>query len=239
MNSSCKCAASALLLIAVAASPAAARIWYVTVDGSGDAPTIQAAIDATSAGDSVVLAAGAYTWNAQGGDHVGLPGPSMLNMRSGVTLRSESGPAITILDAENNGRVIRCQSTSNVRIEGLTIQGGNADSAELPGPFSMGVGGAILCKYGSSIVIAGNVVRNNRSRYNGSALALSLSDTEILGNVICWNSGQFALYISAGAAVVRGNTVASNTGGGVGFYQSAGTFSENSGYGHYRWSLVR
>jgi hypothetical protein len=153
-----------MLCLTVAVSRARANTWNVTPDGGGDAPTIQAAIDAASAGDSIVLASGTYTWTAQGGDHVGLPGPSMVNMRSGLTLRSESGPELTILDAEGNGRVIRCQSISNVRIEGLTIQGGNADAPGLPGQFSMGVGGAILCKFGSSIVIANNVLRNNRSK---------------------------------------------------------------------------
>jgi hypothetical protein len=230
MNSGRKWAAIVLLLIVVAASPAAGRTWYVTADGSGDAPTIQGAIDAASAGDSVVLAPGTYTWTAQGGDHVGLPGPSMLNMRSGVTLKSASGPEVTILDAEGNGRVIRCQSTSSVRIEGLTIRGGNADADGLPGPFSEGVGGGIMCKYGSSIVIANNIVRNNRSKFDGCGIKMSLSDSEIFGNVICWNRGQFAgggIHVSGGAAEVRGNTVASNMGGGVAFYQATGTFSEN------------
>lgn len=193
---------AAMLLLGTAGVSwtAHANIWYVTPDGSGDAATIQGAIDAASVGDSVLLAPGTYTWTAQGGDHVGLPGPSMLNMRSGITLKSAAGPAVTILDAEGNGRVIRCQSTSNIRIEGLTIQGGNAEAEGLPGPFSMGTGGGILCKQGSSIVIANNVVRNNRSRSNGNLTAL-LSNTEILGNVVCWNTGQFGfggIYVSGG-----------------------------------------
>ena len=219
---------SVMLASSVAVSRAArANTWNVTPDGGGDAPTIQAAIDAASAGDSIVLASGTYTWTAQGGDHVGLPGPSMLNMRSGLTLRSELGPELTILDAEGNGRVIRCQSISNVRIEGLTIQGGNADAPGLSGQFSMGVGGAILCKFGSSIVIANNVLRNNRSKFNGSGVGLNLSSSEVVGNVICWNIGDFGLYIAGGSAEVRGNTVASNTGGGVGYCQAQGSFSQN------------
>lgn len=216
----------AVALLVAIATTSRAGVWHVKPDGSGDAPTIQAAIDAAGTGDSIVLAPGTYTWAAQGGDHVGLPGPSMINMRSGLTLRSELGPEATILDAQGNGRVIRCQSTSNVRIEGLTIQGGNAETAGLPGPFSMGVGGAILCKFGSAI-ISNNVIRNNHSRYNGCGLAVSISNTEILENVISWNNGEFGLYLSGGSTVVRGNTVASNTGGGVGFYQATGTFSEN------------
>jgi len=52
-----------LLLAALAAiaSPASARNWHVFVDGSGDAPTIQAAVDsAAAAGDSVLIGPGMY-----------------------------------------------------------------------------------------------------------------------------------------------------------------------------------
>lgn len=210
-----------------------ARTWYIQPDGSGDAPTIQAAIDSASAGDSVLVAAGTYTWTAQGGDHTGLPGPSMVNMRSGVTLRSESGPEVTILDAEGNGRVIRCETTANARIEGFTIQGGNAadPQGQGPGPFSLGTGGAILCRFGSSVVIASNVLRDNRARYIGGALSMILSDTVIQGNVISGNCAEVVrsggVDISGGTADVRGNTIAANMGGGVVFLSARATFSEN------------
>jgi hypothetical protein len=52
-----------IVLYALTASTATADIIYVNADGSGDYPTIQAAIDAATDGDEVVLRAGIYTGN--------------------------------------------------------------------------------------------------------------------------------------------------------------------------------
>ncbi|MFO7608771.1 MAG: fibronectin type III domain-containing protein, partial [Candidatus Krumholzibacteriia bacterium] len=50
------------------------RIWYVNVEGTGDVPTIGAAVAAARVGDTVLVAPGRYTWTNQGtGDpHFGL-----------------------------------------------------------------------------------------------------------------------------------------------------------------------
>ena len=49
-----------LLATLVVSTEAPARAWAVLADGSGDAPTIQAAVDSCSAGDSVLVGAGAF-----------------------------------------------------------------------------------------------------------------------------------------------------------------------------------
>ena len=98
---------------------AESRTWYVKPDGTGEAPTIQAAVDSARAGDVVVLAAGLYTWSSQAATS-----DDMVILKAGVSLRGESGPEVTILDGEGAGRVIRCQDVREVRIEGLTIQRG-------------------------------------------------------------------------------------------------------------------
>lgn len=48
------------LLLSLISSSTVSRTWYVKPDGSGDAISIQAAVDSSSAGDSVVVAAGIY-----------------------------------------------------------------------------------------------------------------------------------------------------------------------------------
>ncbi len=49
-----------LAAVSLTATGIEAICWYVYPDGSGDAPTIQAAIDSTASGDIILVAAGAY-----------------------------------------------------------------------------------------------------------------------------------------------------------------------------------
>ncbi|MBN1885806.1 MAG: S8 family serine peptidase, partial [Candidatus Krumholzibacteriota bacterium] len=67
-------------------------LWYVTVAGTGDAPTIQAAIDSAFAGDTVLVAAGTYT--GAGNRDVEFRG-------KGLLVLSESGRDLTIVDCES------------------------------------------------------------------------------------------------------------------------------------------
>ena len=109
----------ACALLCIVCANADARTWYIRPDGSGDAPTIQAALDSSSAGDEILLAAGTYTWTSQ---DVAPQALGMLVIRNNVSLRGEGGSTSTILDGELMGRVIRVEDTATeVTIEGLSI----------------------------------------------------------------------------------------------------------------------
>jgi len=71
------------------------RTITVRADGSGDYPTIQAAIDAASDYDVVVVADGNYT--GEGNKNLDFGGKA-------ITLRSQNGPEKCIIDCEGNGR---------------------------------------------------------------------------------------------------------------------------------------
>src|SRR5437867_4663020 len=105
-----------------------ARTWHVRPDSTGDAPTIQAAIDSARAGDEILLAPGVYRRSSQG-DNGNRFNPCMVTVKAGLTLRGEAGAESTILDAEGGAggrgaRVIWCPDAGEVRIEGLTLTRG-------------------------------------------------------------------------------------------------------------------
>ena len=106
-------------------------VWYVTPDGSGDAPTIRSAcVDSATRGDEILVAPGRYTWSNQGDGNSNYGMIYFPRDTTGFLLRSEDGAEATIIDAEGQGRVffllgITPGSTSNVTIDGFTITGGD------------------------------------------------------------------------------------------------------------------
>jgi hypothetical protein len=221
-----------VVLATCLSAESSARVWYVTPDGTGDAPTIQAAIDAASAGDDVLVTPGYYAWSTQGGDSAAPNGPTMLTMRSGVAVRSQGGPYVTTIDAESKGRVVRFELTTDVLLEGFTILGGNAAHTGPPGPHSKGAGGAILCRYSSSVEIVDNIVRENDSRFGGGGIAILDSQVLMHSNVVALNGsagGTGGVSVSGGgaAATLERNTIAENSGGGVFCFGSTATISQN------------
>jgi polymorphic membrane protein len=147
----------ALLSISILASNGDARTWYVRPDGTGDAATIRAAIDSAAAGDELLLAAGSYTWTSEQASPF-----SMLTInKPNLTLRSETGSATTILDAEFQWRIMRCRDVGGLVIDGLTFQNG-ASKIEIGGNEGSDThGGAIYVTGNSQPVIRNCVFRNN------------------------------------------------------------------------------
>ncbi|MBZ0269229.1 hypothetical protein K8I85_13830, partial [bacterium] len=95
-----------------AASPSVATTWHVAPDGSGDAPSIHAAIQAAAPGDTVEAACGIYY------EHD-------IELKGGVVLRGATGqPGCVTVNAMQLGPVLRCvNQTVPARVEGLAIVG--------------------------------------------------------------------------------------------------------------------
>jgi predicted outer membrane repeat protein len=127
------------------AAPALAATYVVNPDGTGDFPTIQAAVDASVDGDTIELGNGVFT--GPGNRDVSYLGKA-------ITIRSQGGPESCTIDCGGPStyhhafEFISGEGPEAV-LEGVTIANGKHD-----------YGGGVLCD-GSSPVIRDCVFSNN------------------------------------------------------------------------------
>ena len=128
--------AGASLLLATSVCPAAT--YVVRPDGTGDFPTILAAVDASLDGDIIELTDGVFT--GEGNRNVRYLGKA-------ITVRSQSGHAAScIIDCEGiaglerRGFIFRDGESHTSTLESVTIRNGSAESSWPPGR-----GGAVVC----------------------------------------------------------------------------------------------
>ncbi|MHC4942152.1 MAG: hypothetical protein ACYTG7_03955 [Planctomycetota bacterium] len=114
-----------VIFLLAAALPAAAAVYLVKPDGTGDYPTIQAAIDAASAGDEILLADGVF--KGVGNRDLDFKGKA-------ITVRSQSGfPGDVTIDAEGvqwvpqRGFDFKTGEGSDSVVRDITITGGSTD----------------------------------------------------------------------------------------------------------------
>jgi hypothetical protein len=110
------------VLITSAVSPAGARTWYVTADGTGDAPTIQAAIDSAADGDLIRVAPGTYddTTHVQVGDSLEVVN---VHLYKNVKLLAEGDPSNTTIGwSESDIAVYVSGVDSTAEIRGFRIE---------------------------------------------------------------------------------------------------------------------
>jgi hypothetical protein len=160
---------SAVLLLLVCS--ASAGTWYITPDGLGDAPTIQAGIDSSAAGDTVLVACGTYYDCTH-------PTPdgylACVTMKSGVALLGETGDAACVtIDAQGLGRCLDCDSVdADASVQGFTITGGLVD----------GAGGGMRC--GDAALGLSNLVFTlNQARYGGG-LSIAGSPAPVIADCV-------------------------------------------------------
>lgn len=189
-----------------------ARTWIIEVDGSGDAPTIQAGIDSACAGDNVLVGVGTYIENIN-------------FMGKDVVVRSQLGAAATVLDGSSQelSTVLFISGESRFAVlEGFTVTGGRGyfpttipggdgggifignaeptirsnvvtgnESVYIAGPRETGIGGGILCGGNPDVwspLIEDNLITGNRAGSNGGGIAVcGNAIPEIVNNVICNN----------------------------------------------------
>jgi hypothetical protein len=184
MKTSCLLVILAVLILTCRVS---ARTWYITPEGTGDAPTIQAGIDSATSGDTVLVAAGTYSEACR--DTLGV-GASMLTVWVDIVLVGENGAEATVLDAQGTCRVIG--NFGGATVSGFTIIGGYTEITDE----DLGGGGILCLAPGAKVehcIFSGNYAPH------GSAISTVLADI-----VDCAFSGHGGWSCVIGGGTVTG-----------------------------------
>lgn len=176
-----------LLCVMLFVVPAASATTYVVEpDGSGDFPTIEAAMAAVVDGDIIELADGTFRGN----------GNRDILFYKAVTVRSQSGnPEVCIVDCEGSyshphyGFRFASGMGSESVLEGITITNGNEDS-----------GAGVTCWGTASSTLVNCVFSSNLASFGGGAAWLgggspTFTDCTFSGNVADeWGGGMYCAH---------------------------------------------
>jgi predicted outer membrane repeat protein len=169
------------IILTLAVGSAWARTWNVYPGGTGDAPTIQAAIDSSAAGDTVL--AGPGTYEGVGNRDIDFAGKAIVVM-------SSSGAAVTIIDCAGSeaephrGFYFHSGEDTTSVLRGFTITNGSVADR----------GGAIRC-IGASPRIVDDVVTANFARGGGGGIYCEGTHSIISGNTI--SNNQVTIFFAA------------------------------------------
>lgn len=201
--------------------------------------SVQAAVDAASSDDEIRVAAGTYA-----GVSARASVTQVVYIDKSVAIRGgyittdwttpDPGANLTILDAENAGRVLYVTGNISTTIEGLHITGGNASN--LGGPWNdADVGGGVYVYTAtvtiSDCVVYGNTASTVREGDGGGILIYGSDAATLIGNMIRNNrattafdaySGGGGLAISSSTATLKDNVIRDNVSAAAGGYSSGG-----------------
>ena len=167
------------VIIAVAVVLAWGGVCYgrtITVDDDGpaDFATIQAAIDDSNDGDTVLVADGTYT--GDGNRDIDFHGKA-------ITVKSKNGPETCIIDCNgteadpHRGLYFHSGEDANSAIIGFTITNGYADD-----------GGGIRCLFSSSPTIRDCIITGNWGAWHGGGIYCASSSPTLVSCRLISNS---------------------------------------------------
>jgi len=179
-----------------------------------DATTIQDAIENVADDGVVIVRPGTYVENI---DFCG----------KAITVRSEQGAAVTIIDGNRADSVVSFRSfeDENSVLDGFTITNGSASA-----------GAGIHCEAFTSPTITNNIIRLNEASSSGGGIFSSFSSSPtITNNIITENLALSQLgggiFFSFAFPTIANNTISYNSaenGGGIGCSYSSATITNNT-----------
>ncbi|MFH1501580.1 MAG: hypothetical protein ABIG03_00900 [Candidatus Eisenbacteria bacterium] len=206
-------AAGAGFVVLVLATQLLASTVFVSSDGLGDYPDIQAAIDAVPDSSTVYLLQGTYT--GYGNRGVVLSGKN-------VSLLVFGPPGSAVIDCQGGDRALEVGAgvDSTSVIDGITFRNGNARS---------GSGGAVYCESGGPKILNCSFA-DNSATYGGALRSNGEPAPIVRGCVFTGNSGVYGGAIDAREVAIRveNSTFTGNSasrGGAMNFFDSSPTIS--------------
>jgi parallel beta-helix repeat protein len=169
------------VILPAVATAVVSTTWYVDDSGGADFTTIQAAVDAASAGDTIIVKDGTYVENVA--------------IAKSLTIQSQNGRATTTVQAADPSIDVFFINTNDVTIDGFTVQGVTA-------PYYGGI--TLWGEAGAEI--AGCVIKNNDCSNDDIGFYVHQADN----NAFEYNIGsncRIAIFLENSA----GNLVAKNT----------------------------
>jgi len=194
------------------------HLWHVYADGSGDAPTIAAAVAGAADGDTIYVHGGVYN------EHD-------ISVAKQLLMKGVANGGAPIVDAGGLGRCVSFPSSGKtISFDGFTLRGGAVPS---------GRGGAIYCE-NASVTISNCVIHGNSAGEGGGISVVNWPVTvkkcEFYGNAATGSGGAVdAFYANAAfdSCLIYGNTAAVEGGGAAITYASPSflhcTISHNAG----------
>ena len=175
-----------LLLVLSSTNPFAA-----TIRVPSEQPTIQAGIDASVDGDTVLVTDGTYT---------GVGNKNIDYCGKAVAVLSENGPDKTVIDCKGYGRGCYFDSAEDAlsRLEGFTIRNGDVNES----------GGGIYCHM-SSPTILNSTISGNTAGDNGGGICCwngfspTISNRAIIDNHSGYKGGGFSCYETSSPAILN------------------------------------
>ena len=233
MTDSCSGMFAIMVLVLACAGTAAGATWVVDDEGGAgvDYTTIQAAVNAAAAGDTIEVRSGTYDEN--------------VDVTKQLILR---GIGMPVVDAGGSGGAAVTLSADEITLEGFTttnvssyyaglnvISSNNTLSSNTSNTYG-------ICMHSSNNnTLSSNKASNNNtaSRNNIGIYLRSSSNNTLIGNTASNNNGQ-GIYLYSSSNNTLSNNMASNTYSGIFMaFSSNNTLSNNtvsnSDYGIYLW----
>lgn len=199
----------AVLVISVTAVNASGRTWLIRPDGTGDAPSIKAAVYYGADGDTLLLADGVFT---------GRDNTEVSYRGKALVIRSQSGnPHACVIDCNGSdlnwsrGFLFYYGEDKSSVLEGVTVRNGygyegggiwcwssspTVRDVILAGNTAVFSGGGVYCGGGSSPDLVNVTIYDNTAVDGGGICCVSQSSPLVHSTIIAYNRDGGSVYVA-------------------------------------------